>query len=121
MVSRVLGILLLCSALLGAPTALAQRVETGFLDRAITVGGIEYRYEVYVPRDYDPARRWPVILALHGGGELGSDGILPTVGALAKAIRQHPDRFPPSSSSRTHTLTARPSGRGQAARQPLSK
>jgi predicted peptidase len=94
MVSRVLGILLLCSALLGAPTALAQRVETGFLDRAVTVGGIEYRYEVYVPRDYDPARRWPVILALHGGGELGSDGILPTVGALAKAIRQHPDRFP---------------------------
>ena len=94
MVSRVLGILLLWSALLGAPTALAQRVETGFLDRAVTVGGIEYRYEVYVPRDYDPARRWPVILALHGGGELGSDGILPTVGALAKAIRQHPDRFP---------------------------
>src|ERR1700733_9700034 len=94
MVSRVLGILLLCSALLGAPTALAQRVETGFLDRAVTVGGIEYRYEVYVPRDYDPARRWPGILARHGGGEPGSDGILPTVGALAKAIRQHPDRFP---------------------------
>jgi predicted peptidase len=93
-ISRLLGALLLCSALHGAPLAAAQRIETGFLDRALIMRGVEYRYEVYVPRDYDPARRWPVILSLHGGGELGSDGILPTVGALAKAIRQHPERFP---------------------------
>lgn len=75
-------------------TAAALHRESGFLDRAVTVGGVEYRYEVYVPRDYDPKRAWPIVLALHGGGEYGSDGIRPTVGALAKAIRLHPDQFP---------------------------
>ncbi len=94
MVARALRTLALCSVLLNAPAALARQIDTGFLDRSVTFGGAEYRYEVYVPRDFDPARRWPVILALHGGGELGADGLLPTVGALAKAIRQHPDRFP---------------------------
>jgi predicted esterase len=29
--------------------------------------GVEYRYEVYVPDDYDPARRYPVRVYLHGG------------------------------------------------------
>jgi len=29
--------------------------------------GVEYRYEVYVPDDYDPARRYPVRVFLHGG------------------------------------------------------
>jgi acetyl esterase/lipase len=53
-----------------------------------------YRYEVYVPRDYDAGRAWPIVLALHGGSEYGSDGVRPTVGALAKALRLHPDRFP---------------------------
>jgi predicted peptidase len=76
-----------------APVAWARH-ETGFLDRAVTFGGVEYRYEVYVPREWTPGGRWPVILALHGGGEYGTDGLAPTVGALAKAIRQHPDRFP---------------------------
>jgi predicted peptidase len=77
-----------------ASPATWARHETGFLDRAVTVGGVEYRYEIYVPRDWTLGRRWPVILALHGGGTFGTDGILPTEGALAKGIRLHPDRFP---------------------------
>src|SRR5579871_1081835 len=72
----------------------AAPIETGFLDRALTIEGSEYRYEVYVPRVFKPAAHWPIILALHGGGEYGSDGLLQTRGALARAIRQHPDRFP---------------------------
>jgi predicted peptidase len=91
---RFLGTLVFCLAAQGAAIAAVPHHETGFLDRAVTMRGAEYRYEVYVPRDYDPSRLWPVILALHGGGEYGSDGIRPTVGALAKAIRLHPDRFP---------------------------
>jgi predicted peptidase len=91
---RFLGTVVLCLAVQGASIAAVFHQETGFLDRAVTVRGVEYRYEVYVPRDYDPKRVWPIILALHGGGDYGSDGIRPTVGALAKAIRLHPDRFP---------------------------
>lgn len=71
-----------------------QTVETGFLNRAVQVGGVEYRYQVYVPREFKRAVAWPVILALHGGGEYGSDGISQTEGGLARAIRHHPERFP---------------------------
>jgi poly(3-hydroxybutyrate) depolymerase len=94
MIWRLVSIVVICLAVQGASSAAGRRHETGFLDRAVTMGGVEYRYEIYVPRDYDSARSWPIILALHGGGDYGSDGIRPTVGALAKAIRLHPDRFP---------------------------
>ncbi|MBS1801165.1 MAG: prolyl oligopeptidase family serine peptidase [Acidobacteria bacterium] len=93
MIWRLLKLALFCVVVGSTPAAWARH-ETGFLDRTVTFAGVEYRYEVYVPRDWTPQRRWPVMLALHGGGEYGTDGLLPTVGALAKAIRQHPNRFP---------------------------
>ncbi|WP_374562061.1 prolyl oligopeptidase family serine peptidase [Ideonella sp.] len=80
-------------ALAAAPVG-AQRTETGFLDRSLTQEGTEYRYQVYLPRGFSAATKWPVILALHGGGEYGSDGIRQTVHGLAAAIRQHPERVP---------------------------
>ena len=72
----------------GAVAAAAQRAETGFLNRSVTVGGSEYRYVVYVPREFSRKQTYPVILALHGGGQYGSDGLKQTDGALAKAIRR---------------------------------
>jgi predicted peptidase len=78
----------------GAGTALAQTVETGFLNRAVRVNGVEYRYQVYVPREFRRSTAWPVILALHGGGAYGNDGLRQTEGGLATAIRHHADRFP---------------------------
>lgn len=72
----------------------AQKIETGFLDRAVNVGGTEYRYQVYVPRGFSRRQTWPVILALHGGGEYGSDGMRQTNVGLAPAIRRNPERFP---------------------------
>jgi len=67
--------------------------ETGFLNRTIAVGGNTYRYVVYVPAGV-PMRRLPVILALHGSGERGGDGLLPTDVGLGHAVRVHPERFP---------------------------
>jgi predicted peptidase len=75
-------------------TARGQKVETGFLDRSVTVAGVEYRYQVYVPRGFNRKQTWPVIVALHGGGEYGSDGMRHTNVGLAPAIRRNPDRFP---------------------------
>ena len=72
----------------------SRRYETGFLDRVVTVGGTEYRYQVYVPRQYEPGHRWPVVLFLHGAGERGADGLLQTDVGLGSALRRHPDRFP---------------------------
>lgn len=72
----------------------AQRVETGFLDRTITVAGRAYRYQVYVPADYQSKPSWPAILFLHGAGERGDDGLVQTNVGLAPAIRKNPSRYP---------------------------
>ena len=77
-----------------SPAPFAQEVETGFLDRIVTVGGLTYRYQVYVPQSYDQEASWPVILFLHGAGERGSDGLVQTEVGLGEAIRRNPDRYP---------------------------
>jgi predicted peptidase len=87
-------VLVIATTLMAASAASAQQMTTGFLDRRTTVDGLDYPYQVYVPRDYDPAREWPVILFLHGAGERGSDGIRQTLIGLPDAIRRAPDRFP---------------------------
>ena len=75
-------------------TASAAGADTGFLDRSVTIGATTYPYQVYVPIDLSSARRWPVIVYLHGGGAQGRDGLLPTVGGLANDIRARRDAFP---------------------------
>jgi len=72
----------------------AQRVETGFLDRTVTVAGSSYHYQVYVPANYTTQPKWPVILFLHGAGERGGDGLLQTAVGLAPAIRLAPGKWP---------------------------
>lgn len=79
--------------LLGLAAAF-QQVQTGFLDRSITVAGRSYRYEVYVPADYQTKSSWPAILFLHGAGERGDDGLFQTQVGLASAIRQNASRYP---------------------------
>jgi predicted peptidase len=68
--------------------------ETGFLDRAVNIGATVHRYQVYVPADFNPAKTWPVIVYLHGGGAQGVDALLPTVGGLANIIRAKREAFP---------------------------
>lgn len=74
--------------------AAAQTVATGFLNRSIVVDGEAYAYQVYVPSQYRPSTVWPIVLALHGGGERGTDGLLQTEVGLGGAIRRHADRYP---------------------------
>lgn len=77
-----------------ANSVAAQKPETGFLNRSLTVGGAEFRYVVYVPKQFTQKRTWPVIVALHGGGSYGDDGLKHTDGGFARAIRLNPERFP---------------------------
>jgi predicted peptidase len=86
------GTLLL--VLLPALPIFSQTQETGFLNRTLALRGESYRYQVFVPADYTPTRRWPVVLFLHGGGERGVDGLLPTETGLGSAIRRYSDRYP---------------------------
>ena len=77
----------------GADVCAAQKIQTGFLNRSVTVNGSEYRYVVYVPREFTRTKMWPVIIQLHGGGAYGNDGLKHTEGGLARAIRINPERF----------------------------
>jgi predicted peptidase len=74
--------------------ACAGRAETGFLHRTITVGGVPYRYVVYVPAEWTAAKKWPVILFLHGSIEKGDDGEAQSKVCLGRVVRMHPVRFP---------------------------
>lgn len=77
-----------------AVQAFGRKQETGFLNREVIVAGQSFRYEVFVPQNFDRHKTWPVILFLHGIGERGDDGVLQTDIGIAHAIRHHVDNFP---------------------------
>lgn len=83
--------LLVVAALLAATPV---RAETGFLDRTVQIHGEAYRYQVYVPAEFSPAREWPIIVELHGNGAQGTDGLFQTTGGLAAQVRRNRSRFP---------------------------
>ncbi|MDR3740885.1 MAG: alpha/beta hydrolase-fold protein [Terracidiphilus sp.] len=70
--------------------------ETGFLNRSISVRGVSYRFQIYLPEDYkrDDHKQWPIILFLHGRGERGAEGMWQTQIGLPEALRDHPERWP---------------------------
>jgi predicted peptidase len=68
--------------------------DTGFLDRTVNVVGKTFRYQVYVPRNWNKNQKWPVILFLHGSGERGYDGIKQTAVGLPQALRLNSDKWP---------------------------
>jgi poly(3-hydroxybutyrate) depolymerase len=70
--------------------------ETGFLNRKLELNGVTYRFEVYLPEEWrrDDRKQWPIILALHGRGERGSEGMWQTQVGLPQEVRDHPERWP---------------------------
>ena len=90
--------------------------ETGFLNRTVTLQGVTYKFQVYLPEEYRrpipeatsadrnakvkkpeeslPAKQWPIILFLHGRGERGSEGMWQTQIGLPQQLRDHPERWP---------------------------
>ena len=73
---------------------MSTKISTGFVPKMIELEGRVYRYAVWVPEDYDPGKKWPVILFLHGKGECGDDGEFHTTVGLGREIRKTPERFP---------------------------
>jgi predicted peptidase len=72
---------------------LAKSHETGFLDRTITLQGVTYKYQVFVPENWTPKQKWPVVLFLHGSGERADDGLQQTDTGIGTAIRVDRSRF----------------------------
>jgi predicted peptidase len=64
------ALLILCSR------SLAQTIDD-FEDRRYTDGTHTLPYRLFVPRDYDPAQAYPIVVFLHGGGGLVGTDFLP--------------------------------------------
>ncbi|MEK6701326.1 MAG: prolyl oligopeptidase family serine peptidase [Planctomycetota bacterium] len=75
-------------------TLLELGPATGMLFKSITHQGVEYKYVVHVPRDYDAAKKWPTIVFLHGAGECGTDGSKQVVQGLGAAVLMKPADWP---------------------------
>lgn len=87
--------LMLLSALAIGQAHAQQRIPgTGFVPRVFKDESGEHKYQVFVPHAYTPAKKWPVILFLHGAGERGTDGILPTQYGLGPLVRLRESNFP---------------------------
>ena len=88
MACRTRLVLALLTALLAGRHAAAQPpLPAGFIDRVHRDESGDHRYVVYVPPDYSPDRKWPVVLYLHGAGGRGRDGARHLVEGLAPIIR----------------------------------
>ena len=72
----------------------AGDMPTGFLNVETTVGEETRRAVIYVPAEYSPDLAWPMVVFLHGAGERGDDGLIPTEVGIGSAIRRFPDRYP---------------------------
>ena len=79
------------------PSSTPQR-ESGFLRRSVTLRLTTIDYRVYIPVGYDPAKKYPVILYLHGRGARGNDNEKQIGGAHLGSVIQlfdmkHPERY----------------------------
>ncbi len=87
--------LLLGGLLTTATTASASNgQESGLLSRTSKVGQTSYVYQVYVPAKLQGKQNAPVILFLHGIGQRGTGGFLPTDGVQAGMLRHYLEQVP---------------------------
>jgi predicted peptidase len=77
------------------PTVRAETPKTGLLDRTFTdADGQEAKYVLFVPRDYNGDKAYPLILFLHGAGETGADGKRQTYVGFGPVLRMQEKSFP---------------------------
>jgi predicted peptidase len=71
------------------PTALGA-----FNVRVLQDSGRRIFYQVFLPRDFTAAKRWPVIIALHGGGNRGSDNVKQIAMGMGPLLREGSANIP---------------------------
>ena len=86
--------LYLCPAIAAAD----DKPKTGFVDKTFkNADGTTSPYVVFVPKDYDGTKEYPVILFLHGAGETKTEkagGKMPAEVGLGPAIKKRENDFP---------------------------
>lgn len=77
------------------PFRLAATLAPGqFNGRTFTEDGVVFRYQLFLPHDYDPSKKWPVVVAVHGSAEKGSDGMKPLNVGVGKVVQARAASFP---------------------------
>ncbi|HJR74166.1 MAG TPA: prolyl oligopeptidase family serine peptidase [Luteimonas sp.] len=71
-----------------------DRAHGAFVAREVEVGGTLRRYQVFVPSRAASGAKPAVVVFLHGSGEIGTDGVKPTLVGLGPYLRSHQDEFP---------------------------
>ncbi len=66
-------IVLICVTLSYASCSGPSNSLDDFLERSLSVGGKTYQYRVFLPKNRDPNKKFPVMLYLHGSGSRGQD------------------------------------------------
>ena len=84
--------LLVCSA--AVATAQEETAKRGFIDRVYQDDQGEHKYVVFVPDDYTPEKKWPIIMFLHGAGERGTDGRSQSTIGLGPMVKARAKTFP---------------------------
>ena len=70
--------------------AVKDNGSRGFLLKSIKVdGGKNINYSIYIPQNYTPKTKMPLIIFLHGSGECGTNGIQQLVTGLPTAIMRN--------------------------------
>lgn len=78
---------MVCLVLSLSTNLLVAQTATGFLKRRVVVNGNEYDYRVFLPADFNPTKKYPIVLFLHGSDERGNDNEAQIESGLARVIR----------------------------------
>jgi len=66
----------------------------GFVHKTLVANGHTRVYAVFIPMNYDPSKKYPMIVFLHGVGEGGSDARKNLTVGLAPFVAKQKDYFP---------------------------
>jgi predicted peptidase len=91
---RQLCLLVLLTLWSFVPASAQTPVETGLISGTAQLGSRKMLYVVYVPRNYSGDKLWPVILFLHGSGEVGTDGLRQVTSGIGPHVLWNSQRFP---------------------------
>ena len=64
---------LLMSLILLSCNLFGQAIVDGFIARSHTYMGTTLPYRLFIPTSYSSAKKYPIVLCLHGSGESGTD------------------------------------------------
>jgi predicted peptidase len=81
-------------SLAGSSAQAREGQSSGLLTRTVKVGGASYDYQVYVPTKLRGQSKVPLILFLHGIGQRGEGGFVPTQGGANAMLRSYLEQVP---------------------------